>query len=108
MHRSEINFVAVPKYSEISVEKLWRFVQECEDILQYFPYMDEGKLPERDFMMGILCTFKNAEMKELIKQARDSRALSNNSDTDMMVEVVETAKDQLLSLLPNKSKCYKA
>ena len=53
MHRSEINFVAVPKYSEISVEKLWSFVQECEDILQYFPDMDEGKLPERDFMMGI-------------------------------------------------------
>ena len=106
MRRSKVCFIAVPKYSEISVEKLWKFVQECEDLKEYFPDMEDGTLPERDFLMGLLCTLKSDEMKELIKEARDNRALSNNSDADMMIEVTDNARDQLLGLLPNKSKCF--
>ena len=71
------------------------------------PDLEDGKLPLRDFLMGILCTLKNADMKALIKEARDNRALVNNTDVDMMVEVTNSARDQLLSLLPNKSKCFK-
>ena len=98
--------MAVPKYSEISVENLWKFVQECEDLKEYMPDLEDGKLPEQDFLMGILCTLKANEMKDLIQEARDNRALANNNDSDMMIEVTNLAKDQLLNLVPNKSKCF--
>ena len=102
--RSQMNFIAVPKYSEISVEKLWSFVHECENLKEYFPDLEVGKLPEIDFLMGILSSLRFDEMKELIKEARDNRALTCNNDTDLMVEVTKSAGDQLLSLLPTKSK----
>ena len=69
--------------------------------------MEDGELPERDFLVGLLCTLKSNEMKELIKEARDNRALSINSDANMMIEITDNASDQLLGLLPNKSKCFK-
>ena len=46
----------VPKYVELSVEKLWVFIQEWDDLLEYFPDIDSNKLPERDFMLGVLST----------------------------------------------------
>ena len=57
--------------------------------------------------MGLLCILKSDEMKELIKEARYNRALSNNSDANIMIEITDNARDQLLGLLPNKSKFFK-
>ena len=51
------------------------------------PDLEDGKLPERDFLMGILFTLKANEMKDLIQEAKDNRALTNNNDSDMMIEV---------------------
>ena len=69
--------------------------------------LENVKLPERYFLMGILYTMKNALMKALLKEARENRALVNNTDVDMMVVVNNITRVQLLSLLPNTSKCFK-
>ena len=59
------------------------------------------------FLDGIILHFKSDEMKELIKEARDNKALSNNSDDDMIILVTDKAKDILLGLLSYKSKSFK-
>ena len=66
---------------------------------EYFSDMDDGTLPERYFLMGLLCTLRSDKMKELIKGALDNRALSNNSDADMIIEVTDNARVQLLGFL---------
>ena len=48
----------VPKYAELSAEKLWAFIQEWDGLLEYFPDIDSNKLPERDFMLGVLSTLR--------------------------------------------------
>ena len=81
-------------------------MKDSDDLKQYFPDIDEEKLPERDFIMGILWTLKTDVMKQLINETRERRAITNANDDNMMVEVTEAARDQLLSLLPQKSKHY--
>ena len=61
--------------------------------------------PEWNFLMGLLCTLKSDEMKEMIKESEDNIALSNNNDVDMMIEVIDNGCDMLLGLLSYKSKC---
>ena len=69
----------VPKYEELSVEKLWAFVQEWPELVEYFPDLDQGKLPERFFIMGALWTLRGEEMKELIKNERENRSVVNKN-----------------------------
>lgn len=42
---------------------------------KYLPSREQlsGKLPERDFFFGILCTLKNGYMKEMIAEAHQKR-----------------------------------
>ena len=66
---SSIITLTVPKYEEISVKNLWELVKDSDDLKQYFPDIDEGKIPERDFMMEILWTLKTDVMKQLINES---------------------------------------
>ena len=46
---------------------IWEFIQEWDDLTDYFPDLDDSKLPERNFMIGILSTLREEEMRQLIK-----------------------------------------
>ena len=94
----------VPKYPELSVEKLWEFIQEWDDLTDYFPEFEDSKLPERDFMIGILSTLRGDKMRQLIKTARSKRSIVNTSDQSQLVEMSVDIKDDLFSILPQKSK----
>ena len=52
----------VPKYSELSVAKIWGYVQECPDLLDYFPDLDPGKLLESKFLFKVMGTLRPDEM----------------------------------------------
>ena len=94
----------VPKYEEISVKKLWEFVKEWPDLLDYFPDYEPHQLPERFFIMGILSTLRRDEMRQLIYEARQNRSLANNDDEDQLIEMNSRIKDEIFSLVPLKSK----
>ena len=96
----------VPKYEELSVEKLWAFVQEWPELMEYFPDLEPGKLPERFFIMGILSTLRTGEMKKLIKDARENRSISSRADEDQLVWMTTKVKDEIFDILPQKSIIY--
>ena len=96
--------LSVPKYQEISVEKLWSMVKEWPDLLDYFPDYEANQLPERDFIIGVLSTQRISEMKELIKDARSHRSLANRKEEDEMIEMTYAAKNEIFDILPQKSK----
>ena len=94
----------VPKYAELSVEKLWAFIQEWDDLLEYFLDIDSNRLPERDFMLGVLSTLRKSELRTLVKTVRESRSICNNSDQRQMIEIDSIIRDNIFSILPQKSK----
>ena len=94
----------VPKYPELSVEILWEFIQEWDDLTDYFPDLEDSKLQERDFMIGILSTLREDEMRQLIKTARSKISLVNTSNQSHLVENFINIKDDLFSILPQKNK----
>ena len=100
----EVTLLAAPKYSELSVEKIWRKVAEIPELKQYFPDLDDGQLPERDFLFSILSTLRRDELKNLIHEARGVRAIANKSNDDDMIAVLPWIKDEMFKILPTKSK----
>jgi len=51
----------VPLYQEISVKNLYNDAMQDKVLKKYLPEPDQlsGKMPERDFFFGIMCTLKN-------------------------------------------------
>ena len=73
---------SVSKYVELSVSKFWRFVLQFPDLLAYFPDLDGRKLPDKSFLIKILSTLRAQELKQLLKEAGEHRACSNNDEKD--------------------------
>ena len=41
--------ISVPKYSELSIAKLWPNIKEVPELNIYFPDLKENELPERKY-----------------------------------------------------------
>ena len=91
------------KYNEISVEQLWKMVQEFEDLMSYFPDLAPNQLPERKFIIEILSTLRNNEMRELMKNVRKNRSLTNNPEKDQMIKMTSCIREEVMKILPQKS-----
>ena len=78
-------------------------VQECEDVMSYFPNLAPNQLPERKFIIGILSTLRNNEMRKLIKNARKNRSLTNNPEKDQMIQMTSCIREEVMKILPQKS-----
>ena len=49
--------VAVPRYDELSVKKLWPLMQRDQVFMQYMPDpVPDGRLPEREYFWNVLNT----------------------------------------------------
>ena len=61
LKRNEVIFLAVPNYKEISVANLYHDAIKDPVLQKYLPSPNQlsGKLPEREFFFGIMCTLKN-------------------------------------------------
>ena len=54
---SDVKFVQVPMYDELSVVKLWPLMQQDVEFMQYFPdKMPKGRVPDREFFFNVLNT----------------------------------------------------
>ena len=93
----------VPKYSEISVEKLWEMVKDWDDLMKHFPDLDPTKLPKRRFILSVLWTLRTNEMKELIRIASSNRCISNKLPEDELVAMIPIIKEKIFQLFPKKS-----
>ena len=65
----------VPAYQEISVKNLYADALKDDLLVKYLPSQEQlsGRLPEREFFFGILCTLRNQYMKDIIAEAHKSR-----------------------------------
>ena len=61
LRSNEVNHMKVPLYQEISVKNQYEDAIQDLTLKKYLPNPTQlsGKMPERDFFFGILCTLKN-------------------------------------------------
>ena len=65
----------VPAYQEISVKNMYADALKDDLLVKYLPSKEQfsGRLPEREFFFGILCTLRSQYMKDIIAKAHKSR-----------------------------------
>ncbi len=71
LKQNEVNQMLVPNYPEISVKNLYDDAMKDAEVSKYLPTREQlsGKLPERAFFFGILCTLKMSYMTDIISDA---------------------------------------
>jgi hypothetical protein len=75
LKQNEVNHMEVPCYQEISVKNLYADAMKDELLAKYLPTKEQlsGRLPERGFFFGLLCTLRNQYMKDIIAEAQKAR-----------------------------------
>ena len=77
---NEVNHMEVPCYQEISVKNLYGDAMKDELLAKYLPTKEQlsGRLPERGFFFGLLCTLRNQYMKDSLLRRRRLGSLLKN------------------------------
>ena len=72
---NEVNRMEVPCYQEIYVKNYYEDAIKVELLARYLPTKEQlsGRLPEREFFFGVLCTLRNQYMKDIIAEAQKVR-----------------------------------
>jgi hypothetical protein len=75
LKQNEVVRMKIPNYQEISVKSLYPDALKDPDLAKYLPSQEQlsGKLPERDFFFGILCTLRRQYMSDIIEEAHKQR-----------------------------------
>jgi hypothetical protein len=73
----------VPCYQEISVKNLFEDAMKDELLMKYLPTKEQlsGRLPERNFFFGLMCSLRNQYMKDIIAGAHKARYTVAEEDT---------------------------
>ena len=67
---SDVRYVNVPTYDEISVLRLWPIMQQNKEFMMYFPdNLRKGLLPRRDYFFNILNTIDPEYIASVIEHA---------------------------------------
>ena len=105
--QSEVIAQVVPKYSELSLSKMWTHVKTDPDLMAYFPDYLESQLPDRDYMFSIISTVYPKTLKEIISKARYNRAIVNEADDDELIEIDPSIKSLIMNVLEHKSNIHR-
>ena len=68
----------------------------------YCPDYDEGTLPGKEFIVGIISTLKPEETKTLVEEARRKRSVSNEEDKQELVNIEKSIRDEIFGVLAQK------
>ena len=101
---SEIKYIIVQKYSELSIAKIWPLVKEVEDLNAYFPDMKENELPEREYLWTIVSTLRSETTKELIKTARNNRTTKESADQNNLIQIDMSIYQEISAIAAQKRK----
>ena len=108
---SETKYIIVPKYSELSISKIWPFVKEIEDLNAYFPDLEEVEYPEREYLWTIVSTLCSENTKELIKTARNKRTTKERADQNSLIQIDPSIYQEISAIASQKRRfkwrCFK-
>ena len=82
LKQNEVFQFEIPNYQELSVKNLYNDAMQDPVLQKYLPSKEQlsGKLPERDFFFGVLCTLKQQYMKDIVADAQKKRFKIDDDD----------------------------
>ena len=98
----EAKHVVAPRYKELSVAKLWLYVKEIPEMIQYFPEMKEKELSERDCMWVIISTINPEATTKIVKDARKNRRSEDVMNQNELVEVDPALYKEISEIVAQK------
>ena len=96
--------ILVPKYSELSIAKLWLSIKELPELNKYFPDLKENELPERNYTWAIISTLKQDIVKSLFSEARLRRSINSKEKSDYLIKVSQEFYDAISAVVCQKRK----
>ena len=70
----------------------------------FFPDYKPNQLPERNYTYSILATFRLKEVKSMIKNARDNRAIQNPNNDSRLVHIEKKLYEEIQGVMSHKRK----
>lgn len=93
-----MSFIDVPRYPELSVDKIWSFIKGMDKFSRHFPNYSSNQLPHRDYMWNVLYTVDPETVADLIRDARSQRSIANDTPYEELVEIDQDYYDILKGL----------
>ena len=83
LKQNEVIRLEIPAYQELSVKNLYEDAMKDAVLSKYLPTKEQlsGKLPEREFFFGVLCTLRKQYMQDIISDASKKRFKINDEDS---------------------------
>jgi hypothetical protein len=90
LKQNEVVHMEIPNYQEISVKNLYADAISDQELAKYLPSKEQlsGKLPERDFFFGILCTLRRQYMLDIIEDAQKKRFKLTDDDKEKKAIII--------------------
>ena len=92
----------VPRYEELSVDKIWGLVKNVPELMLYFPNYKVNQLPDRKHMFSILATYRYEQLNSMIEIARKNRSLERPVDDNQLVYITQSFYDEIKGVSSQK------
>ena len=82
LKQNEVIRMKIPAYQELSVKNLYKDSMKDEVLSKYLPSTEQlsGRLPEKDFFYGVICTLRKQYMRDIIEAANKKRFKVDEGD----------------------------
>ena len=88
----------MPFYPEFALKNVWSVFKENQTVKEYMPDIKENELPERRFFFSILSTIYSDEIKAMIKDARNYRAIAQTQTNQEKIELKKEIMEEILEI----------
>ena len=82
-------------------------IKEVPDLAIYFPDYNDKQKPDRKYMFLLIATLRYDEVKMMLANARNNRALKEEADKDEFVFVERDMLKEIESVMAQKRKTLK-
>ena len=96
--------IIVPRYKELSVDKIWQMISEIDDLMLYFPEYKKKQKPDRHFMLAVFSTLRHDELKEIVSSACNIRSIENEDRGDDFVFIESNFFKEISDVMAHRNK----
>ena len=99
-------WVSVPRYKELSTAKIWNYIKQFPDMVEYFLDFNHKEVPEREYMWNVAMMLRKEATHCLIKEARKKRSIENTEKKDDLIEICPMMMREIAEVSAQKRKLY--
>ena len=94
----------MPKFPELSVEKIWPFIKDDSELSKYFPKYKAKQMLNRDYLWTVLSTIRPDQVSNLRKEALEKRSVQNDKEIGETIKISNKWMESLNNTIDIPSK----